>query len=168
MSIKTWTSCNNKRFWHKKFVRTKFAVSPFGAWILTEGRRFFGTLTRPSSSQYADFPNKITIHWPKTSSFVYYCCTTNSMSLNLVTICVCTCLFPIYLLKNVNTDMFCIICWYILEEQLRHIHGSISTCLNEINNLRYADDTTLMAESEEELKGLFNINSIQIFSEIEV
>ena len=24
----------------------------------------------------------------------------------------------------------------------------------EINNLRYADDTTLMAESEEELKGL--------------
>ena len=24
-----------------------------------------------------------------------------------------------------------------------------------INNLRYADDTTLMAESEEELKGLF-------------
>ena len=28
--------------------------------------------------------------------------------------------------------------------------------------------TTLMAESEEELKGLFNINSIQIFSEIEV
>ena len=50
--------------------------------------------------------------------------------------------------------MFCIICWYILEEQQRHIRGSISTCLNEINNLRYADDTTLMAESEEELKGL--------------
>ena len=25
----------------------------------------------------------------------------------------------------------------------------------EINNLRYADDTTLMAESEEELKSLF-------------
>ena len=25
-----------------------------------------------------------------------------------------------------------------------------------INNLRYADDTTLMAESEEELKSLFN------------
>ena len=24
-----------------------------------------------------------------------------------------------------------------------------------INNLRYADDTTLMAESEEQLKGLF-------------
>ena len=28
--------------------------------------------------------------------------------------------------------------------------------------------TTIMSESEEELKGLFNINSIQIFSEIEV
>ena len=27
-------------------------------------------------------------------------------------------------------------------------------CLRNISNLRYADDTTLMAESEEELKGL--------------
>ena len=27
-----------------------------------------------------------------------------------------------------------------------------------INNLRYADDTTLMAESEEELKGLFHFH----------
>ena len=27
-------------------------------------------------------------------------------------------------------------------------------CGRNINNLRYADDTTLMAESEEELKGL--------------
>ena len=26
-----------------------------------------------------------------------------------------------------------------------------------INNLRYADDTTLMAESEEELKSLFSV-----------
>ena len=26
-----------------------------------------------------------------------------------------------------------------------------------INNLRYADDTTLMAESEEELKSLLNV-----------
>ena len=50
--------------------------------------------------------------------------------------------------------MFCIICWYILEEQLMHIHSSINTYLDEINNLRYEDDTTLMAKSEEELKGL--------------
>ena len=36
-------------------------------------------------------------------------------------------------------------------------HGSvqeISIVLRNINNLRYADDTTLMAESEEELKSL--------------
>ena len=35
------------------------------------------------------------------------------------------------------------------EEQAR-----IKTARRNINNLRYADDTTLMAESEEELKGL--------------
>ena len=29
--------------------------------------------------------------------------------------------------------------------------------LGEINNLRYADDTTLMAESEEELKSLMRV-----------
>ena len=33
-------------------------------------------------------------------------------------------------------------------------HKLDSRCLGEINNLRYADDTTLMAESEEELKSL--------------
>ena len=27
-------------------------------------------------------------------------------------------------------------------------------CINNINNLRYVDDTTLIAESEEELKSL--------------
>ena len=32
---------------------------------------------------------------------------------------------------------------------------SIITWANSLNNLRYADDTTLMAESEEELKSLF-------------
>ena len=31
----------------------------------------------------------------------------------------------------------------------------IKTAGRNINNLRYADDTTLMAESEEELKSLF-------------
>ena len=30
-----------------------------------------------------------------------------------------------------------------------------------INNLRYADDTTLMAESEEELKKLLKVNDIE-------
>ena len=33
-------------------------------------------------------------------------------------------------------------------------HKLESRMLGEINNLRYADDTTLMAESEEELKSL--------------
>ena len=32
--------------------------------------------------------------------------------------------------------------------------GGIKTAGRNINNLRYADDTTLMAESEEELKSL--------------
>ena len=154
MSIKTWTSCNNKGFWHKKFVRTNHAVSPIGAWILTQGRQFFGTLTSPTSSWCADIPNKVTFIAQTTHLLSYYSCTTSNMSLNLVTIYVCICLFPIYLLKNVNTDMFCIICWYILKQQLMHTHSSINTYLDEINNLRYEDDTTLMAKSEEELKGL--------------
>ena len=33
--------------------------------------------------------------------------------------------------------------------------AGIKTAGRNINNLRYADDTTLMAESEEELKSLF-------------
>ena len=36
----------------------------------------------------------------------------------------------------------------------KHIFG-IKIAGRNINNLRYADDTTLMAESEEELKSLF-------------
>ena len=34
------------------------------------------------------------------------------------------------------------------------IMGSMKIARRNINNLRYADDTTLMAESEEELKSL--------------
>ena len=37
---------------------------------------------------------------------------------------------------------------------LNEAQAGIKTARN-INNLRYADDTTLMAESEEELKSLF-------------
>ena len=33
-------------------------------------------------------------------------------------------------------------------------HSRNQDCWRNINNLRYADDTTLMAESEEELKSL--------------
>ena len=39
--------------------------------------------------------------------------------------------------------------WYLDEAQ-----AGIKTVRRNINNLRYADDTTLMAESEEELKSL--------------
>ena len=36
---------------------------------------------------------------------------------------------------------------------LDEAQAGIKTARRNINNLRYADDTTLMAESEEELKG---------------
>ena len=38
---------------------------------------------------------------------------------------------------------------------LDEAQAGIKTARRNINNLRYADDTTLMAESEEELKSLF-------------
>ena len=38
---------------------------------------------------------------------------------------------------------------------LEEAHAGIKIARRNINNLRYADDTTLMAESEEELKSLF-------------
>ena len=37
---------------------------------------------------------------------------------------------------------------------LEEAQGGIKTAGRNINNLRYADDTTLMAESKEELKNL--------------
>ena len=37
---------------------------------------------------------------------------------------------------------------------LEETQAGINIARRNINNLRYADDTTLMAESEEELKGL--------------
>ena len=37
---------------------------------------------------------------------------------------------------------------------MKHKIAGIKTAGRNINNLRYADDTTLMAESEEELKSL--------------
>ena len=37
---------------------------------------------------------------------------------------------------------------------LQEAHAGIKIARRNINNLRYADDTTLMAESEEELKSL--------------
>ena len=38
---------------------------------------------------------------------------------------------------------------------MEEAHAGIKIAGRNINNLRYADDTTLMAESKEELKSLF-------------
>ena len=35
---------------------------------------------------------------------------------------------------------------------MKHIHAGIKIARRNVSNLRYADDTTLMAKSEEELK----------------
>ena len=44
---------------------------------------------------------------------------------------------------------------YIIENaRLDEAQAGIKIARRSINNLRYADDTTLMAESEEELKSL--------------
>ena len=40
---------------------------------------------------------------------------------------------------------------------LEEAQAGIKIARRNINNLRYADDTTLMAESEEELKSLLNV-----------
>ena len=41
--------------------------------------------------------------------------------------------------------------------RLEETQAGIKTVARNINNLRYADDTTLMAESEEELKSLLKV-----------
>ena len=46
---------------------------------------------------------------------------------------------------------------------LEEAQAGIKTAGRNINNLRYADDTTLMAESEEELKNL--LMKVQVESE---
>ena len=43
---------------------------------------------------------------------------------------------------------------YIMRNELEEAQAGIKIAGRNINNLRYADDTTLMAESEEELKCL--------------
>ena len=44
--------------------------------------------------------------------------------------------------------------YIMLNAGLDESQAGIKTAGRNINNLRYADDTTLMAESEEELKSL--------------
>ena len=49
--------------------------------------------------------------------------------------------------------MFCVIS-LIVTNKLEEAQAGNQIARRNINNLRYADDTTLMAESEEELKSL--------------
>ena len=42
----------------------------------------------------------------------------------------------------------------MLNARLDEVQAGIKTARRNINNFRYADDTTLMAESEEKLKNL--------------
>ena len=61
------------------------------------------------------------------------------------------CLFYLcaeYIMRNVGLD---------------EIQAGIKTAGRNINNLRYEDDTTFMAESEEELKSLFFLIYIYLF-----
>ena len=51
-------------------------------------------------------------------------------------------LYAVYIMRNAGLD----------EAQ-----AGIKTAERNVNNLRYADDTTLMAESEEELKSLLKV-----------
>ena len=44
--------------------------------------------------------------------------------------------------------------YIMLNARLDEAQADIKTARRNINNLRYADDTTLMAESKEELKNL--------------
>ena len=54
-----------------------------------------------------------------------------------------------------NLDLINIYAEYIMQNaRLDEAQAGIKIAGRNINNLRYADDTTLMAESEEELKSL--------------
>ena len=47
--------------------------------------------------------------------------------------------------------------------RLDELQAGIKTGKRNINNLRYTDDTPLMAESEEELKSLFMVQLSQLY-----
>ena len=55
-----------------------------------------------------------------------------------MSLCLCN-LYAEYIIQNAGLDL---------------VQAGIKTARRNINNLSYADDTTLMAESEEELKSL--------------
>ena len=57
-----------------------------------------------------------------------------------------------------SPSLFNLYAEYIMRNAgLEEAQAGIQIAGRNINNLRYADDTTLMAESEEELKSLFKV-----------
>ena len=57
--------------------------------------------------------------------------------------------------QNIVTCLFNLYAEYIMRNaRLGKVQARIKIARRNINNLRYADDTSLMAESEEELKSL--------------
>ena len=53
--------------------------------------------------------------------------------------------------------LFNLYAWYIMQNaRLGEAQAGIKIARRSINNLRYADDTTLMAEREEKLKSLLD------------
>ena len=60
-----------------------------------------------------------------------------------------------YVKLYIVTLLFNLYAEYIVQNAgLDEVQAGIKTAGRSINNLRYADDTTLMAESKEELKSL--------------
>ena len=54
-----------------------------------------------------------------------------------------------------SSCLFSLYADYIMQnDRLDEVEAGIKTAGRNINNLRYTDDTTLMAQSNEELKGL--------------
>ena len=61
----------------------------------------------------------------------------------------------LYIATTSSTCLFNFYAEYIMRNAgLEEAQAGIKIARGNINNLRYADDTTLMAETEEELKGL--------------
>ena len=55
--------------------------------------------------------------------------------------------------------MYIVILDYIIQNaRLEEAQAALETTRRNINNLRYADDITVMAESEEELKRFFHFH----------
>ena len=63
----------------------------------------------------------------------------------------------IYICWNTCEFQSGILCKFIQNAGLDEAQAGIKTARRNINNLRYADDTTLMAESEEELSLLMKV-----------